>query len=122
MKRHFSLIVGLTVLAAPSFVMAQATPFPNAWGPTGQYNGTMDKKGNLYGSDGKFIGQVERPGAYARPGDDAHARGLSPRFQSTPRSQPTNQPVYGANGQYMGYVDRNGDLYDSKGMLKGRVR
>lgn len=122
MKLLSSLIIGLAVLAAPAAVMAQTTPFPNAWGPSGQYNGTMDKRGNLYGPDGKFIGQVERPGAYARPGDDAYARGSTPRFHSTPRSQPSNQAVYGANGQYMGYVDRNGDLYDSKGLLKGRVR
>jgi hypothetical protein len=115
-------LVGMVLAIGPSIAAAQSQSFPNAWGSTGQYNGTVDRKGNLYGPDGRFMGRIDQPGAYARPGDDAFGRGSTPRFRTTPRAPSGNQAIYGANGQYMGYVDRNGDLFDSKGTFRGRIR
>lgn len=117
------LCVLALALAAP-LSLAHAQTLPNAWDANGRYAGSIDRNGNLYGPDNRYLGQLERP-SMARPQPFSGALGQGATFGSQSRTQRTlgqERGVYGPNGQYLGQVDRSGNFYDSQGKFRGQLR
>lgn len=120
--KPISLCVLALTLAAPSLAHAQTVP--NVWDSHGQFGGTVDRSGNLYGPDNRYLGQIEPPRS-ARPQQSVRGLGQGTTYSSPDRGLRQVDPqrnVYGANGQYLGQVDRNGDYYDAQGKFRGQLR
>ena len=110
----------LAVVALPCLAQAQTT-MPQAWGSTGQYRGTVERNGNLYSPDNRYMGQIQRNPGLPRGSEGGLDRTLNERGH-VQRQSDRNQSVYGTNGQYLGQVDRNGQYYDAQGVYRGQLR
>lgn len=110
----------LAAVALPCVAQAQQT-MPQAWGSTGQYRGSVDRNGSLYGADNRYVGQIQRNPGLPRAGDGGLDRTMNERGHAQ-RQSDRNQAVYGTNGQYLGQVDRKGQFYDPQGAYRGQLR
>jgi hypothetical protein len=111
----------LGVLAFASVAEAQQQPMQGMWGSTGQYRGS-NTKGQVYGPDNRYIGQVQRPSTAPSTGEGGLGRSTPNAARQADRQADTNRPVYGANGQYLGQVNRQGQFYDAQGVYRGQMR
>jgi hypothetical protein len=91
------------------------------WGSTGQYRGTTNG-GQIYSPDGRYIGQVQRPSTAPSTSEGGLGRSTPNAARQADRQADTNRPVYGANGQYLGQVNRQGQFYDAQGVYRGQMR
>jgi hypothetical protein len=120
--RPIAFFVFTLALAVSTLAHAQGMP-NNVWNQSGQYRGATIPNGSIYGPDGRYIGQIQRPGSAAQRGSEGGI-GRS-TMNSTARAQrqaDRNRTVYGPKGQYLGDVNRNGDFWDSNGQYRGRMR
>ena len=100
----------------------QQQPLQGMWGSTGQYRGSTNR-GQIYSPDGRYIGQVQRPStAPSGGGEGGFGRTTTNAARQADRQADINRPVYGANGQYLGSVNRQGQFYDSQGAYRGQMR
>src|SRR5262245_5679394 len=100
-------ILGILVLASAAPVAHAQQPMQGMWGSTGQYRGTSTN-GQIYSPDGRYVGQVQRPSSAPSTSDGGFGRGTQNGARQADRQQDANRPVYGANGQYLGTVNRQG--------------
>jgi hypothetical protein len=116
-------VLGILVLAsAAPAAYAQQPPLQGVWGSTGQYRGSTNR-GQIYSPDGRYIGQVQRPStAPSSGGEGGFGRGTPNAARQADRQADVNRPVYGANGQYLGSVNSQGQFYDSQGTYRGQMR
>lgn len=118
--RPIALLAFAVALALPAIVHAQ--PMQNMWGPGGQFRGSNERNGAIYGPDGRYIGQIQRQGLSPRGREGGFGHGTMNAFGDSRRQAERNRSVYGADGQYLGQVDRNGQFYDPKGAYRGELR
>ena len=111
----------LGILVAAPAAEAQQQPMQGMWGSTGQYRGT-NSRGQIYSPDGRYVGQVQRPSGLPTANDGGFSRGTMNRADNARRQNDHDRPVYGANGQYLGQVNRDGQFYDSQGAYRGQMR
>jgi hypothetical protein len=109
----------LAAFALPSAAGAQS--MPQAWGPGGQYRGSVDRGGSLYGADGRYAGQIQRNQGLSRSTEGGLGRTMNETGHAQ-RQADRNQAVYGSNGQYLGQVDRKGQFYDAQNNYRGQLR
>ena len=117
--RLFALGV-LGILVAASAAEAQQQPMQGMWNSTGQYRGT-NSQGQVYSPDGRYVGQVQRPSRVPGAGEGGLGRTQN-SIDNTRRQNDHNRSVYGANGQYLGEVNRSGQFYDAQGTYRGQMR
>jgi hypothetical protein len=117
-----SAALGILVLAslAPA-AFAQQQPMQGMWGSSGQYRGS-NTHGQIYSPDGRYVGQVQRPSTVPSAGEGGFGRGTQNGARQVDRQSDANRPVYGANGQYLGSVNRQGQFYDAQGTYRGQMR
>jgi hypothetical protein len=115
-------VLGILVLAsAAPAAYAQQQPMQGMWGSTGQYRGT-NNQGQIYSPDGRYIGQVQRPSGAPSASEGGFGRSTQNGARQADRQSDANRPVYGANGQYLGTVNRQGQFYDAQGTYRGQMR
>jgi hypothetical protein len=110
----------LGVVAAVPAAEAQQQPMQGMWNSTGQYRGSNDR-GQVYSPDGRFVGQTQRPSGLATGNEGGLGRTMNSN-DNTRRQNDHGQAVYGANGQYLGTVNRGGQFYDAQGTYRGQMR
>lgn len=117
-----SVALGILIVAsvAPS-AYAQQQPMQGVWGSTGQFRGS-NNHGQLYGPDGRYVGQVQRPSTAPSSSEGGFGRTTPNAARQADRQADVNRPVYGANGQYLGTVNRQGQFYDAQGAYRGQMR
>ena len=117
-----SVVLGILVAAtlAPA-AQAQQQPMQGVWGSTGQFRGSTDR-GQIYSPDGRYIGQVQRSQTAPTSSEGGFGRGTTNGAREARRQSDANRPVYGANGQYLGQVNRGGQFYDAQGVYRGQMR
>jgi len=117
-----SVVFGILVAAslAPA-ARAQQQPMQGAWGATGQFRGSTTG-GQIYGADGRYIGQVQRAPTAPTSSEGGFGRGTANGAREARRQSDADRPVYGANGQYLGQVNRAGQFYDAQGVFRGQMR
>ena len=120
--RPLALCCAAFALLVPSLAHAQGQGIPNVWNPSGQYMGTQ-RGGQIYGPDGRYIGQIQPPGTVTRRGSEGGINRQTLNGQSHAQRQANrNRTIYGSRGEYLGATDRNGDFWDPSGIYRGRLR
>jgi hypothetical protein len=112
----------LGIVAAAPAAEAQQQPLQGMWGSTGQYRGSTVRGGQMYSPDGRYMGQVQRPSGIPTSREGGFGRSTLNSLDNARRESDHNRPVYGANGQYLGTVNRDGQFYDSQGTYRGQMR
>jgi hypothetical protein len=114
---------GLLLLAATiPTADAQQQPLSGMWGSSGQYGGSTTRGGQIYGPDGRYVGQMQRPSGIPSAREGGFGRSTLNSYDHARRQSAYDRPVYGANGQYLGTVNRNGQFYDAQGAYRGQMR
>jgi hypothetical protein len=120
--RSAALALLIVASVAPAAYAQQQQPMQGMWGSTGQYRGSTNR-GQIYSPDGRYIGQVQRPStAPSSGGEGGFGRTTPNAARQADRQSDVNRPVYGANGQYLGTVNRQGQFYDAQGAYRGLMR
>lgn len=114
-------LAALGLVACVTAAQAQQQQMQGMWGSTGQYRGS-NSHGQIYSPDGRYIGQVQRPSTAPSTSEGGFGRSTPNAARQADRQADTDRPVYGANGQYLGQVNRNGQFYDAQGTYRGQMR
>jgi hypothetical protein len=114
--------LGLLILAAAAPAAHAQQPLQGMWGSTGQYGGSTSRGGQIYSPDGRYVGQVQRPSGIPSARESGFGRNTLNSFDNARRQSGHDRPVYGANGQFLGTVNQNGQFYDSQGAYRGQMR
>lgn len=94
------------------------------WNRSGQFQGSIDRRGNIYGADGKLVARIERrtrtePGLETFWGSDA--AGTSPRTLPRPSGARSRQELRGLHNERLGEVDPSGQVWSDRGAYLGRI-
>lgn len=117
------VVFGILVTAALVPVAhAQQQPLQGTWGSTGQFRGSTTSGGQIYGPDGRYLGQMQRSQTAPTTSEGGFGRATPNGAKDARRQSDTARPVYGANGQYLGQVNRSGQFYDAQGTYRGQMR
>lgn len=99
-------------------------PLRGLWNRSGQFQGSIDRRGNIYGADGKLVARVERrtrtdPGLETFWGSDTPR--TSPRALPRPSGTRSRVEIRGLRNERLAEVDTSGQVWSDQGAYLGQI-
>jgi hypothetical protein len=101
-----------------------AAALRNLWDRSGRFQGSVDRRGNIFGTDGRLVARVERrtrtgPGLETFWGSDTPR--TSPRTLPRPSGARSRLELRGLHNERLGEVDQSGQVWSDRGVYLGQI-